>query len=126
MNIKTHENLLLRTFIMPGDLNALGTTFGGAILSYLDMAGAELAIRTTQSRVVLVNAKDTTFIHPVAGGDAIEIYGYVEKIGNTSLTVKMELWHNTPIKNQPSRKAGEGTFTYVAIDENLRPTPIKK
>lgn len=126
MEIKKQENILLRTFIMPNDLNSLGTTFGGAILSYMDMAGAELAIRTAKNRVSLVANKDTHFIKPVNEGDCIEIYGIVEKIGNTSLTVKMELWHHSPVSGQPSEKAGEGTFIYVAIDENMQPKPIQK
>lgn len=126
MEIKKLENILLRTFIMPTDLNSLGTTFGGAILSYLDMSGAELAIRTTKCRVSLVATQETTFIRPVQEGDCIEIYGIVEKIGNTSITVKMELWHHSPISTAPSEKAGEGTFIYVAVDKSLKPKIINK
>ena len=111
---------------MPTDLNSLVTTFGGAILSYLDMAGAELAIRTTKCRVSLVATHETKFIKPVLEGNCIEIFGIVEKIGNTSITIKMELWHHSPRSSAPSEKAGEGTFVYVALNSSLRPKPIPK
>lgn len=125
MKIKNLENLLLRTFVFPADLNSLGTAFGGKILSYLDIAGADLAIRTTKSRISLVATHETKFIHPIYEGDCIEVYGIVEKIGNTSITIKMEIWRNNPAEDLPE-KSGEASFVYVSVDENLKPTPIKK
>ena len=45
----------IRVIMMPKDTNALGTIFGGVILSYIDQAGAVEAHRTVPGRIVTVS-----------------------------------------------------------------------
>jgi acyl-CoA thioesterase YciA len=63
------------------------------------------------------------FHRPVCVGDQVSCYGSVEKIGTTSITVKVESWAlrgtgQTPIK------VTEGLFTYVRVGPDGRPQPI--
>jgi acyl-CoA thioesterase YciA len=114
--------VLLRTLAMPSDTNPNGDIFGGWIMSQMDIGGSILAKETAQGRVVTVAVDSIKFIKPVKVGDVVCCYGELVRIGNTSITVRLEIWVN-PILRENSDKAErfkvtEATFTYVAVDVN--------
>jgi acyl-CoA thioesterase YciA len=113
----------IRTIAMPADTNPHGDIFGGWLLCQMDLAGASVAVRRAGGRVVTVAITAMAFHRPVCVGDQVSCYGSVEKIGNTSITIKVESWALrgtglTPIK------VTEGLFTYVRVDANGLPQPI--
>lgn len=84
--------LLVRTSTMPHDTNWNGDIFGGWILSQMDIAGGMLAVEITGGRTVTVAVDAMKFIKPVNVGDVVCCYGKVEQIGNTSVTIRLEVW----------------------------------
>jgi acyl-CoA thioesterase YciA len=113
----------IRTIAMPADTNPHGDIFGGWLLCQMDLAGATVAVRHAGGRVVTVAITAMAFHRPVCVGDEVSCYGSVEKVGTTSITVKVESWARrgtgvTPIK------VTEGLFTYVRVDANGQPQPI--
>jgi acyl-CoA thioesterase YciA len=113
----------IRTIAMPADTNPHGDIFGGWLLCQMDLAGASVAVRRAGGRVVTVAITAMAFHRPVCVGDQVSCYGSVEKIGTTSITVKVESWAlrgtgTTPIK------VTEGLFTYVRVGPDGRPQPI--
>ncbi|BAX52597.1 putative acyl-CoA thioester hydrolase [Photobacterium damselae subsp. piscicida] len=122
--------LLLRTLAMPADTNANanGDIFGGWIMSQLDLAGAILAKEISGGRVVTVSVESIEFKAPVGVGDVVCCYGECKRIGNTSMSVALEVW----VKPVAQEEVGEryrvcqATFNYVAINSEGRPRPIKK
>jgi acyl-CoA thioesterase YciA len=113
----------IRTIAMPADTNPHGDIFGGWLLCQMDLAGGSVAVRRAGGRVVTVAITAMAFHRPVCVGDQVSCYGSVEKIGTTSITVKVESWAlrgtgTTPIK------VTEGLFTYVRVDANGHPQPI--
>ena len=115
-------DLILRTMAMPADTNANGDMFGGWIMSQMDIAGGILAKECTNGRTVTVSVSNIDFISPIKVGDIVCCYGEIMKTGNTSITLKLEVWV-TPILRKteeqcPSFKVTEAEFTYVAIDDN--------
>ena len=48
----------IRVIMMPKDTNAMGTIFGGVILSYIDQAGAVEAHKTCAGRIVTVAMRE--------------------------------------------------------------------
>ena len=113
----------IRTIAMPADTNPHGDIFGGWLLCQMDLAGATVAVRRAGGRVVTVAITAMAFHRPVCVGDQVSCYGSVEKVGNTSITVKVESWALrgtgvTPIK------VTEGLFTYVRVGSDGRPQPI--
>ena len=64
------------------------------------------------------------FHSPVHVGDEVSCYCKLAKIGRTSIAVTIESWTRT-IDKEEERKVTEGKFTYVAIDKDGIPTPIK-
>src|ERR1700719_4045679 len=108
---------------VPPDTNPHGDIFGGWLLCQMDLAGGSVAVRRTGGRVVTVAITAMAFHRPVCVGDQVSCYGSVEKIGTTSITVKVESWAlrgtgTTPIK------VTEGRVTYVRVGPDGRPQPI--
>lgn len=121
-------SLLLRTLAMPADTNANGDIFGGWIMSQLDLAGAMLAKEICSGRVVTVSVSEIVFKAPVSVGDVVCCYGKCIKIGNTSMSVKLEVWVK-PVGIDgigDRRLVCEAIFNYVAIDSQGRPRPVNK
>jgi len=116
----------MRLPAQPRDTNAAGDIFGGWIMSQVDLAGAIVASRRAQGRVVTVAVNSFQFHQPVYVGDLISCYASVEKTGNTSITVFVEVF----AERYPSRteciKVTEATLTYVAVDENRKPRPLNR
>src|SRR5580692_9648820 len=113
----------IRTIAMPADTNPHGDIFGGWLLCQMDLAGATVAVRRAGGRVVTVAITAMAFHRPVCVGDEVSCYGSVEKIGTTSITIKIESWARrgtgvTPIK------VTEGLFTYVRVGPDGHPQPI--
>ena len=120
---KTLGELATKTLAMPADTNPQGDIFGGWVLSQMDIAGGVVGRGITKGRVVTVFVDGMTFHKPVFVGDVLSCYAKLVKIGNTSMTLKIEAWVERDFK---SFKVTEGTFVYVAVDENRVPQKIKK
>lgn len=113
-----HRDAAIRLTMMPRDTNAHGTVFGGIILSYIDVAGGVEAVRTTKhERFVTVAMKEVIFHEPVFMGDLVSFYAETIRIGNTSITVHVEV-EAERFGNQGQRvKVTEAEVTYVAINQ---------
>ncbi|WP_322866937.1 acyl-CoA thioesterase [Aquicoccus sp. G2-2] len=116
--------LMLRTVAMPADMNVNGDIFGGWVLSQMDIAGGIPAFEEAHGRVATVGVNAMTFIRPVKVGDVLCVYTRVERIGNTSVAIGLEAWALRRLDGG-REKVTEGVFTYVAIDEDGRPRPVK-
>lgn len=113
----------LRAIAMPADANPRGDIFGGWLLSQMDLAGSTIAIRRAKARVATVAVTSMTFRKPVFVGDEVSCYVEIERVGRTSMTVKIETWARRGIGGE-AVKVTEGLFTYVAIDSDRRPVAI--
>ncbi len=113
----------LRAIAMPADANPRGDIFGGWLLSQMDLAGSTVAIRRAKARVATIAVTSMTFRKPVFVGDEVSCYAEIVKLGNTSITVKIESWVRRGIGGE-AVKVTEGLFTYVAIDADRRPIAI--
>ncbi len=122
--------LILRTLAMPADTNANGDIFGGWIMSQMDIAGGILSKEISGTRTVTIAVETMKFIRPVKVGDVVCCYGTVERTGTTSITLQLEVWVEPVLRHQdsdcPYFKVTEAAFTYVAIDEHGKKTPIIK
>jgi len=113
----------LRAIAMPADTNPHGDIFGGWLLCQMDLAGSTFATRRASGRVVTVAITGMAFHRPVMVGDEVTCFCDVEKIGHTSITVKIQSWVRRSIDPTPI-KVTEGVFTYVRVGADGRPLPI--
>lgn len=127
--IQPEGDLLLRTLAMPADTNPNGDIFGGWIVSQMDIAGGILAKETAQGRVVTVAVDSIQFIKPVKVGDVVCCYGRLERIGTTSMTIRLEVWVNPVLRDEthPGERfrVTAAVFTYVAVDNDGNKRAVK-
>ena len=111
---------------MPADTNPSGDIFGGWILSQMDIAGGVAASRLAEGRTATIGVKEMEFHKPVKVGDLVSCYTQIQKIGTSSITIKIEAWTTNHYHPGGPIKVTEGVFTYVAIDDNRKPRPVNK
>ena len=115
----------LRVVPRPGDINSNGHIFGGWVLSQMDIAAGIIAAREADGPVATVAIEAMKFITPILLHDLISVYARVERIGRTSIAIRIEVVA-TRDRGQTEVGVTEGLFTFVALDENHRPRPVKQ
>lgn len=116
----------IRLVMMPRDTNALGTIFGGVILSHIDLAAATEAHLYHPGKLVTVSFDQVEFKQPVFVGDLVSFFTDTLRVGRTSITVGVSVWAQRSRDREQIVHVTEGRVTLVAVDENLRPTPVVK
>lgn len=120
---KPRGEITIQTLAMPSDTNANGDIFGGWLVSQMDLAAGVLAKKLAQGRVATVAIHSMSFLRPVQVGDVVSCYAELVKLGKTSLTIEVEVWTDSHQKSKKS-KVTEGTFIFVALDDNGKPRAI--
>ena len=116
----------LRVVPMPADANQNGDIFGGWIMAQVDVAGGTVAGRVARGRVATVAVNSFVFKQPVQIGDVLSFYAQVQRIGNTSVTVNVEVYAERGRADTKVVKVTEATLTFVAIDREGKPRPVPK
>jgi acyl-CoA thioesterase YciA len=117
----------IRLTMMPRDTNAHGTVFGGIILSYIDVAGGVESIRHTKhNRFVTVAMKEVIFHEPVYIGDLVIFYSRTLEVGNTSITIHVDVEAERFGTPGIVVKVTEAEVTFVAIDDTGEKVQIGK
>jgi acyl-CoA thioesterase YciA len=114
---------ILRVMPGPADINANGHIFGGWVLSQMDIAAGIVASQRSHGPVATIAIEAMKFIAPIHLRDLISVYAHVERVGRTSMGVKIEVIAHRDL-GQTEVKVTEGLFTFVALDEDNRPRPI--
>ena len=91
-SLPSDKELVMRVMPMPADSNMNGDIFGGWIMAQVDIAGSVLPARLSRGRVTTVAVNQFIFKQPVSIGDLLSFYATVERIGNTSITVRVEVY----------------------------------
>ena len=114
---------VLRVVTGPTDINANGHIFGGWVLSQMDIAAGVVASRRAKGPVATVAIEAMEFIAPIHIRDLISVYATVERVGRTSMGVRIEVVAERDL-GITQVKVTEGLFTFVALDANNRPRPV--
>ena len=114
---------ILRLMPAPADINANGHIFGGWVLSQMDIAAGIVASRRSNGPVATVAIEAMKFIAPVHLRDLVSVFAEVERVGKTSMGVRIEVVAHRDL-GQTEVKVTEGLFTFVALDANHRPRPV--
>ena len=115
----------IKVIVLPKDTNALGTIFGGVILSYIDLASAVEARKAAPHRYVTKSMHEVEFHAPVFVGDIVSFFTETMRIGRTSITVKVAVEAERWGSGQGERvTVTEAEVVLVAVDEVGRPIPV--
>ena len=120
------KELVMKVIPMPADCNANGDIFGGWVMAQVDLAGSVLPARYARGRMATVAVKEFIFKQPVRVGDILSFFAAITRIGNTSITVQVEVYAERFRAQGQYVKVTEASLTYVAIDEAGKPRPIAK
>lgn len=113
----------IRVIMMPKDTNALGSIFGGVILSLIDQAAFVEASRQAPHKYVTVAMDKIEFHKPVQVGDIVSLWAETAKIGSTSIRLRVDVLARSRSSDDDVRVTS-AEVTMVAIDERGKPIPI--
>lgn len=112
-----------RKLVKISDLNGYGTLFGGQLLSWIDEEAAIFAQCQADSHHLVTKAmSEINFVSSAKANDIIEFGCELVKVGNTSITMKLE------VRNKSTKKTviTVDSITFVNLDEFGRPKKITK
>ena len=117
----------LRQLAMPKDTNALGTIFGGVILSQIDQAAAIEAHKHHKGAVVTVAMDEIEFKQPVFVGDVVSYYTRTHKLGRTSVTIDVHVYAQRQFAEDGDfLPVTQARAVMVAVDANNQPIAMNK
>ena len=109
--------------VFPNTTNHYNTLFGGTALQWMDEAAFICATRFCRKRTVTVSSDRVDFNHPIPAGTLVELVATVEKVGNTSMQIKVDIFLEEMYEDK-RELAISGLFTFVAIDKERNPIPV--
>jgi len=77
-----------------------------------------------RARGSAVAVNSMTFVAPVFVGERVLFYADVVRVGNTSITVKIEVYTERNQAEPATVKVSEAQFVYVSLDEHGKPQPV--
>jgi len=126
MPLPSDKELVLKVIPMPADTNGNGDIFGGWVMAQVDLAGSVVPARYVDGRMATVAVNEFVFKQPVRVGDILSFFASITRIGRTSITVQVEVYAERFRAQGQYVKVTEASLTYVAIDDQGRPRPIKR
>lgn len=111
--------------MMPGDVNNLGHVFGGVVLSMVDRVAAVAAMRHAGRPCVTVSIDRVDFKEPIFAGELVTCEARVNFVGTTSMEIGVRVIAEDLLSGE-RRHTNTCFLTFVAIDEDDRPVPVRK
>ena len=125
VELPQHLTLVLRITPMPENCNFDGDIFGGWVMAQIDLAGAVMAARRAAGRIATIAVNEIVFKQPVRVGDLLSFYAEIVRTGNTSVTVRIEVYaQRLHDDTNHGVKVTEATLTYVATNTEGRPRAL--
>lgn len=109
--------------VLPSHANALGTIFGGVVMSWIDIAAAIAATRYARSPSVTVSIDYLQFFVPIKVGYTVQIEGQVTYAGRTSMEIEVRVDAENSITGKVEL-ATHAFLTFVAVDEKGKPRAV--
>ncbi|MBC7660928.1 MAG: acyl-CoA thioesterase [Chitinophagaceae bacterium] len=109
--------------VLPQHTNAIGTVFGGVIMSWVDIAAAICAERHANKQVVTASVDALEFVAPIKLGWIVTLKASVNYVWRTSCEVGVKVTAENPRTGEYFHTAS-AYVTMVALDSHSRPTGI--
>ncbi len=108
------------------DIGIYNNLFGGTMLSWIDEAGGTMASSICCSpNMITLKIDEVVFKKPVKVNEHIRIYGKVDRIGTTSISLYLEA-RRFNFDDKEEILVCSTRMTFVRIDEEGNATPIDK
>lgn len=123
VNTPSDTRTIMTDIVLPGETNILNNLFGGELLARMDRAASIAAGRHSGSVTVTASVNHVAFNQAVPLGSVVTVEAAVSRAFSTSMEVFIDVWIENRFTGQRS-KANEGIYTFVALDETGKPTPV--
>jgi acyl-CoA hydrolase len=121
MSEPLHHHMIVRQ----EHLNQYGSLFGGRVLAVIDELAYIACTRAYPGRNFVTKAVlNAQFDAPARLGDMLEFGFWVEKVGRTSVQVRVEMIVH-PEDGGPQSRSFDGTVVMVCVDDDGRPTAVE-
>lgn len=117
--------VMMTEIVLPQHTNALGTIFGGAVMSWIDIAGAIASGKHARSNVVTASIDALHFVAPIRLGHVVEIRACVNATGKTSMEVGVRVDSENPITGEKFHNVSS-YLTFVAIGPDGKAKAVPK
>jgi len=112
----------MNEIVLPQHANALGTAFGGVVLSWIDVCGAIAAQRHCGRIAVTAAIDDMQFLAPIRVGDVVRLTARVNAAFRTSLEVEVHV-EREDVSTMARTLCADALLTFVNRDEEGLPVP---
>jgi acyl-CoA thioesterase YciA len=123
--MSTPRDPAIRVSMLPRDTNALGSIFGGYIVSLIDLAASQHARTVAPRRYVTKVIREVEFLQPIFVGDIVSLYATTLKVGNTSVTVQVDVESTRGVDCLQTIHVTTAEVVMVAVDENIKPISVR-
>ncbi|WP_294964905.1 acyl-CoA thioesterase [uncultured Flavobacterium sp.] len=109
--------------VFPSTTNHYDTLFGGTALHLMDEVAFICATRFSRKKVVTISTGQIDFKKAIPAGTLIELVAKVDSVGRTSCKIHVDIFMEQMYSGLRETVVS-GTFSFVAVDEHKKPTPI--
>ncbi len=109
--------------VLPSHTNALGSIFGGVLMSWIDIAAAIAAGKHARSTVVTASIDALHFIQPIRLGHVVELKASVNYAGKTSMEVGVRVDSENTVTGERVHNAS-AYLTFVALGPDGKPKAV--
>ncbi|MBX2986336.1 MAG: acyl-CoA thioesterase [Bdellovibrionaceae bacterium] len=109
--------------VLPSHINAVGSIFGGTIMSWIDIAAAIAGQRHSNKEVVTASVDELHFIAPVYKGWVVNLRASVNFVAKTSMEVGVRVDAENP-KTGETFHTVSAYLTFVALGSNGKPSAV--
>ncbi|WP_319470681.1 acyl-CoA thioesterase [uncultured Pseudodesulfovibrio sp.] len=119
-----HDSEIIMThLVLPQDANPAGNLHGGVILKHIDTAGGVVAKKHSRGNVVTVSIDRMAFKEPAYMGELLTFKASLNYVGRSSMEIGVRVEAEN-LRTGEVRHTNSAYLTYVALDEDSRPTPV--
>ena len=109
--------------VLPQHANAVGTTFGGTVVGWVDICGA-IAAQRHAGRVAVTASIDALEFHaPIRVGDLVCLSARVNAVFRSSLEVSVHVEREDRVTRERTLCV-HAFLTFVGVDDEGQPIPI--
>jgi acyl-CoA hydrolase len=119
----SESRTVMTEMVLPQHTNALGSIFGGVIMSWIDICGAITAQRHSRLPVVTASIDYLQFVKPVMLGWTVNLKASVNYVGKTSMEVGVRVDAENPRTGETFHTAS-AYLSFVALDQNKKPVTV--
>ena len=119
------SQVIMHELVLPNDTNVLGNVHGGRVMCLMDICAAMTAYKHARKPVVTASVDQLDFLAPAKKGDILILKSSVNYAHRTSMEIGVRIDAESPLTGEV-RHTATAYLTFVAIDENNKPSVIPK